>query len=314
MTPTPEQWESLKQTVTAQLGKPYLWGAKPDPKDGDPKNFDCSGFVHWAYGRCLGVAVPEGSWEQYDASVPIDGVQLIPQLGDVGFFKHVDAPYDVHHVGILLDAASVIEARGKPYDKVITRPRAIWEKWVEFTGWRRFKAIMQALLMAVLISGVVKAQGNLPPDPCSPNPCTDLCAPTCQIDSSKSSGYVCQPRSCPSGQSCSNGNCQPQGVPPCQAVPCTAVSCLPVQALPVDCVDTSTETYVYGFANGMDYERQIDLGRISSYILNCSTSTVFVSSGTPWDAGTCGTALMAAETDIYSLQFSTPPVIPPPAP
>lgn len=132
-------WIGFKDLITSQLGKNYLFGAKPSPENGNPKEFDCSGFVYWAYGRALGIVLPQGSWEQYDASVPIK----IPQCGDVGFFKHVEAPSNVYHVGVLLSATLVIEARGDPYNKVITRPRAIWEKWVNFTGWRRFKSVME---------------------------------------------------------------------------------------------------------------------------------------------------------------------------
>lgn len=74
----------------------------------------------------------------------------------------------------------------------------------------------------------------------------------------------------------------------------------------------STWTYVYGWADGEDYQRQIDMGIISDYILNCSTPSFFGASTTTWSPGTCGTALMQPQLDIYNLQFSTPTLIPPP--
>ncbi len=69
--------------------------------------------------------------------------------------------------------------------------------------------------------------------------------------------------------------------------------------------------YVYGFANGMVYERSVDLGQISKYVVNCSTPSFFgVSSGT-WSPAVCYGALTAVYNVIFSLDLSTPTVIPP---
>lgn len=75
-------------------------------------------------------------------------------------------------------------------------------------------------------------------------------------------------------------------------------------------VSISSDTFVYGYADGMDYERKIAIGRISNYTVNCSTPSVFGASTTTWNESVCTTALVTAESDIYNLKFSTPTVIP----
>lgn len=71
-----------------------------------------------------------------------------------------------------------------------------------------------------------------------------------------------------------------------------------------------TTPFEYGWGFGVEAGEKISMNRISNYILNCSTPAYFGASTTTWSAGSCSTALMAAESDIYSLQFSTPPVLP----
>jgi len=127
----------------AQLGKPYKFGAKWDLKDPEPKGpIDCSGFIRWTWAQ-VGIAVPDGSQFQYDASCPI----VQPRPTDLGFFKALGK--DCHHVGMILDDVNVIEARGLQkdaagnmvYNAVILRPRVKWEAWREFTGWRRLSIL-----------------------------------------------------------------------------------------------------------------------------------------------------------------------------
>lgn len=73
----------------------------------------------------------------------------------------------------------------------------------------------------------------------------------------------------------------------------------------------STWTYIYGAANGMDYQRAVDMNRISNYLINCSSGPYFgVHSTASWNWGTCTTALNVVLQDIYSLKFSSPTVIP----
>ena len=155
-TPTPPQvaptpasidWDRMKTMLHGELGVKYVFGSKPDAKNPRPDSFDCSGLVHWAYGE-VGITVPEGSQEQFDASDPVSKGN--EKFGDVGFFRKPDSP--THHVGIIFDDVNVIEARGiepsleaqgLPDDQVILRPRAKWEAFSEFTGWRRFKAVKE---------------------------------------------------------------------------------------------------------------------------------------------------------------------------
>lgn len=135
-------WDLFRKAITAQLGKPYLFGAKWPQGDPSPQGpIDCSGFVRWAYST-INLEIPDGSSAQYDASHDVAD----PTLGDVGFFKNL---LSIHHVGIILDKDNVIEARGQLIDwqghdigeHVILRPRAKWEAWKEFTGWRRFNVV-----------------------------------------------------------------------------------------------------------------------------------------------------------------------------
>lgn len=137
-------WDKFKTLATAQLGKPYVFGVEDDG-NANPAAFDCSELVQWLYEE-IGVTVPDGSQNQFDASDPTDD----PKLGDVGFFRKPGEP--THHVGIIYDDVNVIEARGiEPSleaqglkdDAVILRPRAKWEAFSEFTGWRRLRAVKE---------------------------------------------------------------------------------------------------------------------------------------------------------------------------
>lgn len=128
-------WDHFLTLGSKQLGKPYKFGFKPASSDPSPTHFDCSALVHWLYAHC-GQNVPDGSQNQFEASSPVQ----VPKLGDVGFFRKPGCP--THHVGLYWTNVNVLEARGEPYNAVIYRPVAKWEAWCEFTGWRRFKALI----------------------------------------------------------------------------------------------------------------------------------------------------------------------------
>lgn len=141
-------WAKLKAVAQAQLGALYVFGSKPPISDPKIKTTDCSGFVRWVYGQ-FGFQVPEGSEEQFEASDPVP--QGEQRIGDIGFFRKPGQP--THHVGILLDDGTVIEARGIEAsleaeglsdDQVITRPQSKWEAFSEFTGWRRLRVVSGA--------------------------------------------------------------------------------------------------------------------------------------------------------------------------
>lgn len=98
-------------------------------------------------------------------------------------------------------------------------------------------------------------------------------------------------------------------LPPPPVVSSTVVT---LDTLISEMIDKSTWTYIYGYASGMDYQRHIDMGRISDYMTHCATNTYFnVASSSSWDQGACTTSLAAVLQDIYNLKFSSPTVIPP---
>ena len=126
-----------------RLHRPYLLGAKWPLKDLNPLGpIDCSGLVSWCYWRA-GIEIPDGSVNQYEATEDTKA----PLCGDLGFFfKEIVDPAGniikkINHVGIYY-GANVIEARGDDYNQVILRPSAKWEAFSGFTGWRRFKGLV----------------------------------------------------------------------------------------------------------------------------------------------------------------------------
>lgn len=132
--------ETLIKAGSDQLGKPYQFGYKPENSDPNPKAFDCSALVRWVYAQ-VGIHVPDGSENQYEASEPVQ----VPQVGDLCFLKQPGAP--THHVGMAWTNGMVLEAHGsavwgnEPKYRVILRSQALWEEQPDFTGWRRFKNV-----------------------------------------------------------------------------------------------------------------------------------------------------------------------------
>jgi hypothetical protein len=101
--------------ATAQLGKPYRWGA-----DG-PRSFDCSGLVQTAY-RAAGVALPRVSRHQYGAGTHVSLKAL--RAGDLLFYaKDTSDPRTIYHVGMYLGAGRMVEA---PNPRAPVRIASIW--------------------------------------------------------------------------------------------------------------------------------------------------------------------------------------------
>lgn len=71
------------------IGTPYQWGG------GNPKGFDCSGFVQFVMSQ-VGISIPRITYEQYQTGSPVKREQL--QKGDLVFFQ-TTAP-GATHVGI----------------------------------------------------------------------------------------------------------------------------------------------------------------------------------------------------------------------
>lgn len=126
------------------LNREYKFGAKWDQKDYSPPGpTDCSNFVRWALSQGGATSCPDGSWNQYLDSYDIRN----PAPGDLKFLGDIDnggRMLSTHHVVMLQDEDTVIEARGEPYNRVINRPRAAWDAQKGTSKWRRPKSIDRA--------------------------------------------------------------------------------------------------------------------------------------------------------------------------
>jgi murein DD-endopeptidase len=90
--------ERVALTVQRMVGVPYHYGGN------DPRGFDCSGLVFYAY-REAGVLVGRTSREQLRASQPLDVDQALP--GDLVFVRTSKSAW---HVGIYLGDQRFIHA------------------------------------------------------------------------------------------------------------------------------------------------------------------------------------------------------------
>lgn len=104
ITPAKREPAKLKPTVGQRasrialraVGVPYRWGGA-SPSSG----FDCSGLVHWAYGR-LGVSLPHSSYALYGLGRRVPHSRLRP--GDVLFFSGLG------HVGLYIGRGRMVHA------------------------------------------------------------------------------------------------------------------------------------------------------------------------------------------------------------
>jgi len=128
----------IQVELKALLGTLYLRGAEWTDFSIAPTHLDCSELVEVVF-RKLGLMMPDGAANQY-AFLKSYEVSS-PHPGDVGFFIESEngdpgRPLGtVYHSGVVYDDHTVIEARGKPYNKVITRPLIVWNQWKNFGGW-----------------------------------------------------------------------------------------------------------------------------------------------------------------------------------
>lgn len=142
----PEEIDKVRELLRRMIGTPYAMGyqgekdwvvrGKPHIDDKDPKEFDCSGLSRWiiAQGICrngLRIVLPHGTIEQLKACIPI---ARPPRALDLGF-ADMDGSGQPDHVIIAYSSQIAIEARGKPFNKVIERPISKWESWPKFLGW-----------------------------------------------------------------------------------------------------------------------------------------------------------------------------------
>ena len=81
------------QVALAQVGRPYVWGAK------GPNAFDCSGLCSWSYAQ-IGIGIPSGSRNQLATMRSVPAGQIRP--GDLIFFD-MNQGGQINHVGMLAD-------------------------------------------------------------------------------------------------------------------------------------------------------------------------------------------------------------------
>ncbi len=114
------------ETVKAQTGKPYKWGASVT-KDA-PDAFDCSSLVCWCASRA-GKSIPRISVNQFlsaaEVTDPRPGDLIFMESDDRNLPLHTESVYEsgypvspgsvktgFNHVAVLLDADTIVEAEG----------------------------------------------------------------------------------------------------------------------------------------------------------------------------------------------------------
>jgi cell wall-associated NlpC family hydrolase len=93
--PKPTLGERVAKVALTAVGVPDSWGGA------SMSGFDCSGLVHWAYGR-LGIEVPHSSYALYDVGRRVARSRMKP--GDVLFFSGLG------HVGLYLGRGRMVHA------------------------------------------------------------------------------------------------------------------------------------------------------------------------------------------------------------
>lgn len=81
---------------------PYLWGGRSS------YGIDCSGFAQQVF-KLMGINLPRDAWQQAKEGEMVEGIEK-SKTGDLAFFK--DGENKIIHVGILLNASSIIHAAG----------------------------------------------------------------------------------------------------------------------------------------------------------------------------------------------------------
>ena len=117
---TPPADPAQRAAVTyalAQLGKPYVWGAK------GPNAFDCSGLMLAAWAHA-GVPIPAGTVSQKNAGTPASPATIAP--GDLVFIPgSLGSPSNPRHVGMYVGHGMVINAFSEQTG-VIVQPLSDW--------------------------------------------------------------------------------------------------------------------------------------------------------------------------------------------
>jgi len=138
---TEEQKHNLREFIILQCGKCigilYKFGAKWTDFSKLPEALDCSGLDKGVYAM-VGLKLPDGSQAQFNETI----VTTTPKIGDLCFFGHEKDITKIYHCGVVYDNENIIEARefnpkaSFETGKVILRPRAKWENYKNFVGYR----------------------------------------------------------------------------------------------------------------------------------------------------------------------------------
>jgi cell wall-associated NlpC family hydrolase len=112
-----DQWEKL---ALAQTNKPYIWGSGSgaggrgtqdiDPNTGQPRGFDCSGFVSWVLKNGLGIDLPAQTASAYTKTSAVDPRQAQP--GDVVFYNMNQSDPHQQHIALYMGDGQIIQAGG----------------------------------------------------------------------------------------------------------------------------------------------------------------------------------------------------------
>lgn len=95
---SPSTAERAAAVALQQVGVPYRYGGM------SPSGFDCSGLVHYSYGRA-GATVPRTTRQLWSATRPVDSGRL--REGDLLFFRFDGK---IAHVGLYLGRGRFVHA------------------------------------------------------------------------------------------------------------------------------------------------------------------------------------------------------------
>lgn len=129
--------QQLKSALARQIGKRYIFGHEVFLADPNPKAFDCSELVQWAFYQIDGKDFGDGSYNQFDTSHAVKERPLI--VGDLLFLRS-RIYRRINHVAIYVGDGQIIEARGRLFG-VVNSPVSRLTNSGRFAGARRFGGI-----------------------------------------------------------------------------------------------------------------------------------------------------------------------------
>lgn len=146
----PDEIERVSLLLYGRIGTPYAKGypgkkdwvvrGKPEITEKSPSEFDCSGLARWIIGQGVPtdgkrIILPHGTIEQIKFCIPISREPFPLDLGFADLDESGEPDHVIVYYGMNSGVQTVVEARGKPYGRVIERPRDKWESQKGFLGW-----------------------------------------------------------------------------------------------------------------------------------------------------------------------------------